>query len=72
MDSQALLKLYPILAFFKYSHLPEALQAISRPFGELAVQMAQELPNCAETSAGLRKLLEGKDCAVRAALLKQT
>lgn len=25
--------------FFKYDHLPEALQVISRPFGQLAQQL---------------------------------
>lgn len=56
---------YPILSFFKYSHLPVHLQPTSRPFRELALLMAA-VPRNAETSAGLRKLLEAKDCAVRA------
>lgn len=60
---------YPIVAFFSYKHLPEHLQEISAPFAQLAVTMA-EAPRNAETSAGLRKLLEAKDCAVRAALKK--
>lgn len=59
---------YPITRFFMYSHLPEKLQAISKPFAELAVVMSRVDRN-AETSAGLRHLLEAKDCAVRAALL---
>ena len=59
---------YPILKHFRYEHLPPHLQAISRPIGELAHQMASELPRCAETAAGLRKLLEAKDCLVRAEL----
>ena len=46
----------------------ERLQAISRPFCELAQQMAETLPSNPETIAMLRKLLEAKDCAVRAAL----
>lgn len=58
---------YPILRYFEYSHLPERLQNVSRPFALLAQTMA-ELPPGAEVSAGLRKLLEAKDCAVRAAL----
>jgi hypothetical protein len=58
----------PILKYFAYEHLPENLQVISKPFGELAQLMATTLPPSAETSAGLRKLLEAKDCAVRAAL----
>jgi hypothetical protein len=60
---------YPIMRFFKYEHLPEKLQAVSKPVGDLALKMRGELPECAETSAGLRKLLEAKDCFVRAALL---
>lgn len=60
---------YPILQFFAYEHLPEHLQAISKPFAELAgVMAARETKHFAETAAGLRKLLEAKDCAVRAAL----
>lgn len=58
----------PILKYFAYSHLPAKLQEISRPFGELAEHMERTLPDGPEKSAGLRKLLESKDCAVRAAL----
>lgn len=57
-----------IMEFFAYEHLPEKLQAISKPFGDLAEQMHSTLPRSAERAAGLRKLLEAKDCAVRAAL----
>ena len=57
-----------IMKYFEYSHLPENLQEVSKPIGELAKQMNDELPNCAEKSAGLRKLLEAKDCLVRAKL----
>jgi len=62
---------YDTLQFFKYEHLPERLQVISKPFAELANQLAVDLPSGAEVSAGLRKLLEAKDCFVRAALNKQ-
>ena len=37
-----------------------------KPICDLATKM-DELPDCAEKSAGLRKLLEAKDCFVRAA-----
>lgn len=60
----------PILKHFSYGHLPPHLQEVSRPFGELAQKMVTDLPRCAERSAGLRKLLEAKDCAVRALLEK--
>jgi hypothetical protein len=58
----------PIMKHFAYAHLPDHLQAISRPFGELAQQMNDTLPDDPEKSAGLRKLLEAKDCMVRAKL----
>lgn len=63
---------HEILKHFAFEHLPEHLQAVSRPFGEMARQIATELPECAEKSAGLRKLLEAKDCCVRASLEKET
>ena len=57
---------YPILKYFKYDHLPAHLQEISKPFSELAHSMAQKpTENPAEVAAGLRKLLEAKDCIVR-------
>ncbi|MEM6838155.1 MAG: hypothetical protein AAF609_15030 [Cyanobacteria bacterium P01_C01_bin.120] len=56
--------------YFVYAHLPEHLQVISRPLAELAATMDQVLPDGAEKSAGMRKLLEAKDCFVRAALDK--
>jgi hypothetical protein len=59
---------YPIIKFFKYNHLPEHLQAVSKVFCDAAWDMALNLPVNAETSACLRKLLEAKDCAVRATL----
>jgi hypothetical protein len=59
----------PLLQFFKYDHLPEHLQEISKPFSELAHKI-NELPPNPETSTALRKLLEAKDCAVRAKIFK--
>lgn len=58
----------PIMRHFVYAHLPEKLQAVSKPVGELAEIMDARLPDGPEKSAGLRKLLEAKDCFVRAAL----
>lgn len=56
-----------LLRYFAWEHLPAVLQVVSRPFGELAhrVAAAGQGP---ETTTALRKLLEAKDCAVRAAL----
>lgn len=59
---------YPILDYFKYDHLPAHLQAISKPFTDLANKMAKDGKSPQETAAGLRKLLEAKDCAVRSML----
>ena len=60
----------PIMQFFKYDHLPENLQIISRYFCELAEQVHEMLPRNPERSTALRKLLEAKDAAVRALIFK--
>jgi hypothetical protein len=57
-----------LIGFFAYQHLPEHLQEVSKPFSELANAMLDTLPESPERSAGLRKLLEAKDCFVRANL----
>lgn len=57
----------PFLRFFAYAHLPAPLQAVSKPFADLADHILT-LPRNAERTTALRKLLEAKDCAVRAAL----
>ena len=56
-----------LLKFFQYQHLPPHLQLVSKPFCELA-QLVASGPQNAETTVALRKLLEAKDCAVRAVL----
>lgn len=61
----------PILRYFEYEHLPEHLQRVSAPICHMARNIDQAYPDGAEKSAGLRKLLEAKDCFVRAALDKQ-
>lgn len=60
----------PILQFFRYNHLPPALQFISQPFGELANDIAVRLPRNPERTVALRKLLEAKDAAVRASIFE--
>lgn len=54
--------------YFAYDHLPPHLQAVSRPCADLAALLIAALPDGPELTAALRKLLEAKDCAVRAAL----
>lgn len=58
----------PIMRFFAYEHLPEKLQSISKPIGVIAREFDRTIPDSAEKMEGLRKLLEAKDCLVRAAL----
>lgn len=54
------------MKFFKHDHLKdEKLKAISEACCKLAQEMEEKLPDSAEKSAGLRKLLEAKDCFVR-------
>lgn len=59
-----------IAQFFAYAHLPTHLQAVSRPFCELAERILTEVPRNPERTVALRKLLEAKDAAVRAVLAK--
>ena len=58
---------HPTLRWFDHAHLPPELQAVSFPIWKLAKDMDEALPDRAEKSAGLRKLLEAKDCFVRCA-----
>jgi len=69
-----------LLRFFEYDHLPPRLQEISKHFHWLAHALVGEAPihenseheqitlSGPELTVALRKLLEAKDCAVRAAL----
>jgi hypothetical protein len=70
-----------ILQFFAYTHLPGHLQAVSKPFCDLARTIVGDdmpagtptqfpLPRNPERTVALRKLLEAKDAAVRALLAK--
>jgi len=56
--------------FFAYEHLPEHLQEHSKPFCDLADHLIETLPRNPERTTALRKLLEAKDCAVRAKIFK--
>lgn len=58
---------YYQLKFFSYSHLPDHLQAASKPFCDLAHDLARSQPDGhPETSKALDLLLAAKDAAVRA------
>ena len=58
----------PILRFFTFGHLSPYLQRVSQPYHAMAMMLEEELPDGPEKSVALRKLLESKDAAVRAAL----
>lgn len=57
-----------LLQYFKYDHLPAHLAEISEPFCLLANAIDSDLADSPEKTVCLRKLLEAKDCAVRAGL----
>lgn len=59
-----------MMQFFSYAHLPAHLQEVSKPFCELAERIVDTLPGNPERTVALRKLLEAKDCAVRALLFQ--
>jgi len=60
-----------LLQFFSYAHLPPHLQTVSKPFADLANQIVETCPRNPERTTALRKLLEAKDCAVRALIFKE-
>jgi hypothetical protein len=58
----------PSMKYFECAHLPEPLKSVSQKFQDMAVDLLDELPENSERDMALRKLLEAKDCAVRAML----
>lgn len=61
----------PIMDHFQYSHLNDELAEVSALFHDLAWAMHDKLKYSAEVTAGLRKLLEAKDCFIRQAAQEQ-
>lgn len=59
-----------MMQFFAFAHLKPELQAVSQPFFHMAEAIMTTLPENPERTMALRKLLESKDCAVRAYLFK--
>ena len=59
----------PLLRYFTFDHLPAGpLRETSKMFARLANDLTAVLSRSAERTVALRKLLEAKDAAVRAAL----
>lgn len=75
MTDQDRTNLFPIFRFFSFAHLPPHLQKISKSFYDLAVLMIEDSNNYGlawdEKNVGLRKLLEAKDCFVRASIKEE-
>jgi hypothetical protein len=57
------------IQWFTYAHLSAKLQEVVKPIADLAQLMEETLPDGPEKSAGMRKLLEAKDCFVRASIV---
>lgn len=57
-----------VAAYFTSGHLPEDLRPVAEACEDLAAELLVHLPDGPELTAGLRKLLEAKDCFVRAAV----
>ena len=59
-----------LMQFFTYDHLSRRAQEVAVEFVLLAEKVDRETPNNPEKTTALRKLLEAKDCAVRATFFK--
>ena len=57
-----------MMRWFQWEHLPERLAPVSQLFCETAGSIVQDLEPGPERTVALRKLLEAKDAAVRAAV----
>jgi hypothetical protein len=57
-----------VLTFLDSRHLPDHLRDAARPVEDAAHLIMMACPDGPELTAGLRKLLEAKDCFVRGAL----
>jgi hypothetical protein len=59
---------HQLLGFFSVQHLTPTLREVSLRYGDLAWDTVALCEPGPETTTALRKLLEAKDCAVRARL----
>jgi ferritin-like protein len=60
--------MHHLMQFFSYEHLPTHLQKVSKPFADQAKFIEETMPDNPQKTMCLVKLLEAKDCAVRAYL----
>jgi hypothetical protein len=62
-----------LLRWFEFAHLRDGVpREVSRACANLASALVTELTDGPELTAGLRKLLEAKDCFVRQAIAQDT
>lgn len=59
------------LRFFEYDHLPKHLQSVAEDFEKLALIMLATLPDNEQRTMAFQRLLEAKDCAVRAKIMEK-
>ena len=59
---------HELMQYFRFKHLPEHLQEVSRKFAEVARWVVNEIPDNCQKDECLKELLAAKDCAVRAKL----
>lgn len=59
---------HPLMRYFEHGHLSITLQRVAIIFHTTAAYVDTNLPDGTEKTVALRKLLEAKDAAVRAAL----
>lgn len=52
--------------YFAFAHLAGPLRSVSEPFAHLFVTLINLLPDSPELTIALHRLVESKDCAVRA------
>jgi len=58
-----------LIKYFGYEHLAHVkTREIAQLISILANRLEEEIPESAEKTVGMRKLLESKDCFVRSAL----
>lgn len=58
----------PILKHFENKHLVDRIREVCKPIAEAAKIIDETMPDSAEKTTCLRKLLEATDCLVRVAI----
>lgn len=64
-------KAHYLMQYFNYRHLSGPAKVMSKRFADLATQIDLILPESPEKTMALRKLLESKDCSVRATFYQE-